>query len=330
MWAVYHIYTIIYTLNIIFKKKISNALPSPGLIHVYSGDHKIFQMQWLRLQAALLYEARAGRCFGDCSGQRSSSSWNVSSDVPGFEFAGPPVVHIELSYHACCILIIYWYRQTIYIYIHRSWCMLMQKTSGICLGVPCHALPAFWGIRGWIHISIDSPRLVKQSQCSAQRDPPRYAAQGGYFNCCMHLLIARADANCEDEDTRPSRPLRAAMGKAVPGWIFWYNLMWKLIQGESTVHPDIIWHATTWKRSHGQWPRDSLMKACLCECVADEPSVEQQLPEDDRRCVEPTLCGFALREDGMRPLHFAASSGNLSVCELLIQSLSVQISTQNS
>ena len=139
------------------------------------------------------------------------------------------------------------------------------------------------GIRGWIHISIDSPRLVKQSQCSA--DPPRYAAQGGYFKCCMHLLMARADANCEDEDTRPSRPLRAAMGKAVPGWIFWYNLMWKLIQGESTVHPDIIWHATTWKRSHGQWPRDSLMKACLCECVADEPSVEQQLPEDDRRCL---------------------------------------------
>ena len=46
--------------------------------------------------------------------------------------------------------------------------------------------------------------------------------------------------------------------------------------------------------------------------------------------LEPTLCGFALSEDGMRPLHFAASSGNLSVCELLIQSLSVQISIQNS
>ena len=88
MWAVYHIYTIIYTLNIfkciILNYNISNTLPSPGLIHVYSGDHKMRQMQWLRLQAALLYEARAGRCFGYCSGQRSSSSWNVSSDVPGF------------------------------------------------------------------------------------------------------------------------------------------------------------------------------------------------------------------------------------------------------
>lgn len=29
----------------------------------------------------------------------------------------------------------------------------------------------------------------------------RYAAQGGYPKCCVHLLKARADPNCEDEDS---------------------------------------------------------------------------------------------------------------------------------
>lgn len=71
----------------------------------------------------------------------------------------------------------YWYRQTIY----RSWCMLMQKTSGICLGVPCHALPAFWG-----HSRVNS---YQHWQSKIGQTEPVQCAKRSTKVCCSRWLL---------------------------------------------------------------------------------------------------------------------------------------------
>ena len=77
-----------------------------------------------------------------------------------------------------------------------------------------------------------------------------YAAHGGYPQCCMHLLAAKADPNGEDEARQ--------------------------------------------------------LMQCLCNAYA---------------MLMQCLRNVSRVEDGMRPLHFAAANGSLSVCELLLQPL---------
>lgn len=80
--------------------------------------------------------------------------------------------------------------------------------------------------------------LMTLGTCGLESDVERYAAHGGYPQCCMHLLAAKADPNGEDEARR--------------------------------------------------------------HYISDS-------------------CNVLGAEDGMRPLHFAAANGSLSVCELLLQ-----------
>ncbi|CAL1159407.1 unnamed protein product [Cladocopium goreaui] len=73
------------------------------------------------------------------------------------------------------------------------------------LGVPVDRRRPFFMKREQEDVSVIAPANARRVHGMSAL---MYAAQGGYFKCCMHLLMARADANCEDEDGM--RPLHFA------------------------------------------------------------------------------------------------------------------------
>lgn len=75
----------------------------------------------------------------------------------------------------------------------------------LSLGVPVDRRRPFFMKREQEDVSVIAPANARRVHGMSAL---MYAAQGGYFKCCMHLLIARADANCEDEDGM--RPLHFA------------------------------------------------------------------------------------------------------------------------
>eukprot|EP00435_Cladocopium_sp_Y103_P042278 s621_g11.t1 len=76
------------------------------------------------------------------------------------------------------------------------------------MGVPVDRRRPFFMKREQEDVSVVAPANARRVHGMSAL---MYAAQGGYFRCCMHLLIARADANCEDEDTMDGmRPLHFA------------------------------------------------------------------------------------------------------------------------